>query len=126
MIAERVGAGKAKRKAQGRHVHGRIPYGYVSAGEGRLEVDEAKAAVVRHIFASAIAGKGPGPIAHELNAAGEPGPTRKAWSRQAVTLLLRNPVYKGERYSVKGAQPAIISARRWNGVQAAEKARGGG
>ena len=30
MILERVGAGKAAKKKQGRHIHGRIPYGYRS------------------------------------------------------------------------------------------------
>lgn len=28
MILERVSAGKAKKKTLGRHVHGRVPYGY--------------------------------------------------------------------------------------------------
>jgi site-specific DNA recombinase len=119
MIAERVGAGKAKRKAQGRHVHGRIPFGYRSAGEGLLEVDEDQAELVRRIYADAKAGDSPAKIARVLNREGVASPQGRAWSRQGVRLILTNPIYCGERYGVKGAQPAIVSRRTWNAVQAA-------
>src|SRR4051812_44088271 len=38
MILERVGAGKAKKKQLGRHVHGRVPYAYTSE-RGVLNID---------------------------------------------------------------------------------------
>ena len=117
MIAERVGAGKAKRKAQGRHVHGRIPFGYRSAGEGKLEPDD-NAELVRRLYADAKAGDSPAKIARTLNREGIVSPQGRSWSRQTVRLILTNSVYAGERYGVKGAQPAIASRRTWNQVQA--------
>ena len=116
MIAERVGAGKAKRKAEGRHVHGRIPFGYRSAGQGRLEPD-ANAELVRRMYAAAKAGDSPAKIARMLNREGVASPQGREWSRQGVRLILSNPVYCGERYGVKKAQPAIVSRRTWNAVQ---------
>ena len=114
---ERMRAGKAQARERGRHVHGRIPYGYLSAGEGRLKVDPAKAETVRWIFNRVKAGVRPAAIARELNDCGVPGPQGRGWSRQTVSLIRRNPVYKGERYGVKGGQPAIITARTWNAAQ---------
>jgi site-specific DNA recombinase len=111
---ERMRAGKAQARERGRHVHGRIPFGYVSAGGGRLEVDEPQAAIARRIFAEAKAGAGPAVIARSLNDSGEPGPQGGRWSRQVVTGIIRNPVYAGEKYGVKGAQPAIVPRRLWN------------
>lgn len=116
MILERVGAGKAKRKAQGRHVHGRIPYGNRSAGGGQLEVAPAEASIVQRIFRDAKAGESPAKIARALNSEGVAGPRGSSWSRQTVQRLIANPVYAGERYGVKKAQPAIVPRRLWNGA----------
>jgi site-specific DNA recombinase len=117
LIRDRLRAGKAQRKLAGRYGGGSIPYGYRSAGEGRLEVDETQAAVVRSIFARTREGLGPGPIARRLNAETTPSPTGKPWNRQTVTNILRNPVYTGELHGVKKAQPAIVSRRVWNQAQ---------
>ena len=48
-------------------------------------------------------------IARELNDTGTSSPNGRGWSRQTVSLILRNPVYKGERYGVKGGPPAIVT-----------------
>jgi len=69
---------------------------------------------VRRIFDEAKAGAGPAMIARGLNESGESGPQGGTWSRQVVTGILRNPVYAGDRYGVKGAQPAIVTRRLWN------------
>src|SRR5205807_1492006 len=116
-ILERLRAGKAEKKRLGRHVHGSVPYGYRSAGQGRLEVDPAEAEVVRRIFESAKRGAGVRRIARELNEAGIASPRGKTWSGQGVSGILANPVYRGERYAVKNAQPRIVTARLWNAAQ---------
>src|SRR5439155_6476075 len=89
-ILERLRAGKAEKKRLGRHVHGSVPYGYRSAGQGRLEVDEATAEVVRRIFAAAKEGLGSRRIARRLNAAGIPSPKGATWSPPVVARILKN------------------------------------
>jgi site-specific DNA recombinase len=117
LIRDRLRAGKAQRKLAGRFGGGATPYGYRSCGEGRLEVDDEQAAVVRSIFNRAREGLGPGPVARRLNAEQVPGPTGKPWNRQTVTNILRNPLYAGELHGIKAAQPAIVSRRAWNQAQ---------
>jgi site-specific DNA recombinase len=117
VILERVRAGKARKKALGRHVHGRIPYGYQSE-RGVLEPVPAVAEVVRRIFARAVAGDSPGRIARSLNREGTASPRGAAWTSKAVSRIVTNPVYAGERYGVKKAHPAIISRRTFNAANA--------
>jgi DNA invertase Pin-like site-specific DNA recombinase len=124
MILDRIGAGKAKGKQRGAFVGGRVPYGYVSVGKGQLEPSE-QAPIVRRIFERAKGGASPARIARELSAEGVPTPQGgQGWTRQAVRVVLSNPIYAGERYGVKGAQPAIVSKRLWNAANHALKATG--
>jgi site-specific DNA recombinase len=123
VILERVRDGKREKKKLGRHVHGRIPYGYRSS-HGVLEPDEERAEVVRRIFADARAGYTPGAIAKRLDGAGIPSPTgRSAWSRQTVRQIVENVAYMGARYGVKKAHPAIVSRRAFEEAGAALRAR---
>lgn len=114
-IIERVNAGKEQKRKQGRHTDGRIPYGYRSGGDGKLEL-APDAVIVRQIFEDAKDGHNPSRIARDLNREGVPGPRGGAWSRQGVTVILRNVVYAGERHGVKRVQPAIVSRQLWNTV----------
>jgi site-specific DNA recombinase len=116
-IIERMRAGKVEARKIGRRAEGRTPFGYRQAVSGRLEVDEAQAAVVHTIFTLAREGHGPGPIARRLNAYGTLGPTGKPWNRQTIANIIRNPVYAGELHGVKKAQPAIVSRQAWNQAQ---------
>lgn len=120
MILDRVREGKAQKKRKGRHVHGRIPFGYVSAGSGALEVQEATAGVVRRIFDDARHGDSPGRIARALDSEEAAG---RRWNRTTVRNVVANPVYCGERYGVKRAQPAIVSRQIWNAANAQLRAR---
>jgi site-specific DNA recombinase len=113
MILDRVRSGKAKRKAMGRHVHGRVPYAYRSTA-GILTPDPQRADVVRRIFASIVAGDSPGRVARELTVEGVPSPDGHAWSTKAVSRIATNVVYAGERYEVKKAHPAVVSRRTFN------------
>lgn len=122
MILERVSAGKAKKKQLGRHVHGRIPYGYTST-RGELEPDPAHVETVRRIFAEAKQGQTPGTIARALNTAGIPSPHGKTWDRTAVRRIIGNVAYAGERYGIKNAHPAIVTRRTFNAAQAAMRER---
>jgi site-specific DNA recombinase len=116
MILERVGAGKAKKKALGRHVHGRVPYGYTSTA-GELALDPEPAEVVRRIFNDAREGDSPGRIAARLTIEAVPSPGGRDWTPKAVRRILSNEVYAGERYGVKRAHPAIVSRQAFNSAQ---------
>lgn len=122
MILERVSAGKAKRKAQGRHVHGRAPYGY-SSSDGVLTPVPEVVPTVRRMFEQARAGHSPGEIARALNAERLPAPQGERWTEQGVRVILNNVAYAGERYGVKRAHAPIISRRAFNAANDALRAR---
>ncbi len=127
MILERVSAGKAKRKAQGRHVQGRIPYGFRtrdSAGGGKqLEPIEHEAATVRRIFADVLAGDSPGRIAKALTREGVASPDGSAWRPKAITRIVGNEAMAGERYGVRNAHASIVSRRTFNAANRALEMR---
>lgn len=89
-------------------------YGYVPAalsGTGRIEIDEAQAAIVRRIFTLYADGHSPRSIATRLNAEGVPSPgsswgreerRRKGWVYTAISSnparglgIINNDVYRG-------------------------------
>src|SRR5581483_8594204 len=72
MIRERLQAGKAAKKRLGRHVHGRVPYGYGSTS-GVLEPVPEQAEIVRRIFADVRDGYTAGKVARDLTREGIPG-----------------------------------------------------
>jgi DNA invertase Pin-like site-specific DNA recombinase len=92
--------GKQAARRAGRHAHGRIPYGYVSTGRGRLEEHEQHAAIVRRIFTAAGEGKSLHAIARELNADSVPSPQARngvgKWAPTTVSRILGNRVYVGK------------------------------
>jgi site-specific DNA recombinase len=122
MILERVSAGKAKRKAQGRHVHGRLPYGY-SSTDGVLTPVPEMIPTVRRIFERARGGDSPGEVARSLNADRVPAPQGERWSEQGVRVIVQNVAYAGERYGVKRAHEPIVSRRLFNAANGALEAR---
>ena len=81
-------------------VGGRAPFGYRIERVGkrsRLGIDEDQAGIVRRMFELALQeGLGAQAIALRLNAAGL---TRgcKAWGKNSVALILKNPSYMGQR-----------------------------
>lgn len=78
----RTRRGLEGRARQGKTAGGRS-YGYVPAalsGTGRIEIDEAQAAIVRRIFERYADGKSPRAIADELNRDKVPAPGA-AWAR---------------------------------------------
>jgi len=87
----------------GRHAGGKA-YGYrpTPGQPGVMVIDEAEAAVVRRIFAEALAGCLPREIAAGLNADGISPPRGSVWNASTIAGnakrgygMLRNPVYAG-------------------------------
>ena len=123
MIRERLSAGKAQKRKEGRNIGGPPPYGYRLDDEGRFVVDADAAEVVRLIFEEARHGDGPARIVRTLTERGIPSPKGGAWNRKVVRGIVLNPAYAGERYGVKRAHPAIVSRQMWNRVNDALRAR---
>ena len=71
------------------------PYGYYM-DDGDLVIDEAKAPVVRFIFAEALKGLGAHKIAKELNEKGIPAMFSKNWSVGTIKGMLQNERYAGD------------------------------
>ena len=114
-ISENVTWGMRKRFAEGKVT---MPYGqfmgYRRGADGRPEIVEAEARIVRTIFRRFLEGATPAIIARELNAAEIPCPSRKGmladneievekarkktarWSPSTVESILTNEKYKGD------------------------------
>ncbi len=104
-LAEKTRRGLLGRVAAGKSAGG-LCYGYKAApkivGDGIIErgdrrIDEAEAAIVRHIFRSFAEGLSPIAIAKQLNQEGIPGPDGRPWQDTAIrghaeraTGILRN------------------------------------
>jgi site-specific DNA recombinase len=92
------------RKAQAGHVPGGCVFGYDNVRvDGHVErrINEAEAAVVRHIFELTARGVSARRIAHRLNAEGAVTPTPRrgrprAWAPSSIRALLTRPLYRGE------------------------------
>src|SRR5512144_474715 len=103
-IAERTRRGRVHRaRAGSAAVLGRAPYGYryvrrSDHADAYLEIDEARAPVVREIFRRyAHEGETLAAIADWLNESATPTTTAgKAWHPSTVRGMLVNPAYRGE------------------------------
>jgi hypothetical protein len=110
-------ADKTRRGQEGRVRSGRsgggLGFGYEVAREldargelvrGGLEIDEAKATIIRRIFGEFAAGLSPRAIAGKLNNEQIPGPAGKPWGPSTIygnwrrgTGILNNELYVGRR-----------------------------
>lgn len=61
-----------------------------------LRWSDAKVPAVRHVFAGIEGGASLRDVAAQLTAAGMMPPGKRPWSAQAVWMIARNPVYKGD------------------------------
>jgi site-specific DNA recombinase len=90
LISERTRGALDHKRALGERVSGRLPYGHDLAVDGRtLVANPAELEVLARIRAMSEAGRGPGPIARELNALAVPTKGGGPWSPSTVRGLLR-------------------------------------
>ena len=94
---ERASMGKRGTAKRGRIPTGSLPYGYRTGDDGRPEIYEAEAEIVRRIFRQYVhEGMGSTSIAWQLMDEGVPAPgSGKRWHQAYVHTLLRNTTYKG-------------------------------
>lgn len=83
-----------KRFQNGTYVIGTPAYGYKNV-DGKMVIDEEKAAIVRRMFASVMEGKSGAKIASELQAEGIPTARGGKWQSSVIIGMVRNETYTG-------------------------------
>ena len=83
-----------KRFQNGTYVIGTPAYGYKNV-DGKMVIDEEKAAIVRRMFASVMEGKSGAKIANELQAEGIPTARGGKWQSSVIINMIRNETYIG-------------------------------
>ncbi len=119
-------------KASRGEVLGRTPYGYWAGLDGQLKVNNAEAAVVKHIFdvyagptpignMAPAGGQGLRRIAASLNEQGVRTRKGRPWTPVAIAGVLRNRAYVGTytRYGVRisGSHQPLVERAKFNLAQ---------
>jgi DNA invertase Pin-like site-specific DNA recombinase len=120
-IGERVKTGMTQKAKQGTGYLGSPePYGYRLDGN-RLIPEDHEAGVVPSIFHSYVQGTSLEGIARELNDRGIPSKKGGPWKKQAVSRILRNPLYCGyvrwDGHLIRLDHEQLVSAGSYNLVQ---------
>ena len=120
-LAQKTTRGKKESIRKGKHVGGRVLYGYKITPEKYYEIDETVAPIIRKIFNDYISGVRAVDIAKNLNEAGIKTKVGEDWTRSKIGQLLRNQKYAGiyESYSVKCEEsiPSIIDLETFEKAQ---------
>lgn len=120
-IRDRMMMGRRARLERGEAPGGTLRYGYGRGEDGRLEIIEAEAVVVRTVFERYLAGENNMQIRQRLNAAGVQPRRARLWSKATIQNILTFEGYAtgeyqasldGERFVVPC--PMIISQRVWD------------
>ncbi len=127
MIGERVKMGMIEKAKEGDGFLGfNHPYGY-DYSNGKLEVNQCEAEVVRTIFKLYLQGESMGKIVEHLNALGISSKHGGKWAKGKIDFILGNPLYCGMKHwdgiVTKSEHPAIVSVEDYNEVQEIRKVR---
>lgn len=106
-LAQKTTRGKKESVRKGKHVGGKVLYGYKITTEKYYEIDERFAPIIRKIFNDYVSGVRAVDIAKNLNEAGIKTKVGDNWDRSKVGQLLRNKKYAGiyENYGVQSDEP---------------------
>lgn len=92
--------------------NGHLPYGYKKGEDGKIEIDEDRATIVREIFRRIADGELKSRIADDLNARMIRTATGNLWGKNAFSAMLQNERYKGvyvyADVRIPGGIPAIV------------------
>lgn len=100
---------------------GRVPYGYNLIDGDTLVIDPEEAKVVKEIYKLRKEGISFQKLANTINSNKD---NVRVWSKQAISYLIKNPIYNGvykydgdkENNDISFKVPHIISKRLWNEV----------
>lgn len=148
-LSETVTWGKTKTILNGTFKHpGPLPYGYRKDREGRWQIAEEQAAVIRRIFRESLRGSTDYAVASGLTKDGVPTARGgHVWRPSTIYRILRNLTYTGqylygrhikpdlhsprrllnkgesEQYLIEEHHPAIVDRATWQAAQKAKDAR---
>ena len=109
--------------AQNCRANGPAPYGYKSGADGRFEIDEPAAAIVREIYARVAACETIASIAMDLNARGVKTSRGREWGRNSFHRIIGNERYLGiyifDKTRVVGGMPRLIDDSLYREAMAA-------
>lgn len=95
-----------------------MPIGYKLV-DGKIQLDEPKAAVVKRIFADYLSGASTSALAKRLTEMGFPNANNKAsWNHGSIGKILENVKYLGDEF-----YPQMIAAELFEQVQKRRKER---
>lgn len=125
-LKKKIKRGQRETIAKGRWCGGPVPIGY-KAVDGKLELDEKNAPVVRYVFEQYASGMPMKEIIEELKRRGVRSSRGKELSYTTFTRTLINPIYIGKfSYKgeiVEGVAQALIDEETFNKVQLIVKAK---
>lgn len=102
-------------------VNGPLPYGYRKGADGKIEINEPQAAIVREIYRRIAVGDPFMTIANDLNARGIRNARGNEWQRCSFHRLITNERYRGvyqyDDIRIEGGMPRIISDELYYRVQ---------
>lgn len=120
-LAQKSIRGKRESIRKGKHVGGKILYGYKVDANNYYVIDEPAAAIVRKIFNDYVSGIKATDIAKNLNEAGIKTKAGEDWTRSKIGTVLRKRKYTGvfKSYDVvsEGNIPAIIDLETFQAAQ---------
>jgi site-specific DNA recombinase len=128
-IGERVYIGmEQKAKINGGVLGFNIPYGY-DYTDGKLNVNQTEALVIKNIYSWYLDHKSMGEIVTMLNDAKVPTKNQGLWAKKMVSTILKNPVYCGylhwKKYVNKSDHEPIVAVQSFNTVQRFIAEKGG-
>lgn len=120
-LAQKTIRGKKESIRKGKHVGGRVLYGYKIDTAKYYVVDESVAPIIQKIFKDYVSGIKATDIAKNLNAAGLKTKIGDEWTRHKIGKVLRNKKYTGD-YECFDVQcespiPAIIDKETFETAQ---------
>lgn len=131
-LAGEVIKGMRENALKGKSTGGPAPLGYKHGADGKLEIDDEKAPIVRKIFDMCFHGHGYFSIANTLNERGLRTMYGKPFGSRSIGVILSNEKYIGtytyeiskeEIITIKNNHPPIIDLMTWEAVQRIRKER---
>ena len=95
MIRQRTRMGHAARALEGKWPNGSPPLGYRTKHDGRLQINESEAALIRWLFEEYVETQSMAAVADILNEQDTTADANTTWTPALISKILRNKLYHG-------------------------------